>query len=766
MAKASPIQNAFNAGELSPQLRGRVDLAKYRNGCEILENFIPQIFGPARKRPGTRFVRETKDSTERSRLIPFEFSTTQSFALEFGDGYIRFHTQGGTLLQGTPAAYNNATPYVVGDLVAEAGVNYYCIAPTTGNAPPNATYWYPQPATGEYEIPSPYLTTDVTTLNFAQSADVVYLAHPDYPPHKLARLGATQWTITEVVFAAPPFNDQNSTAITLTPSAATGNITLTASASLFVLDDVGSYFSFTSTPASDHDPWTPGISVTSGSSTLQFDGKVYVAASTGTTGTRAPIHTEGTVSDGAVDWTYVHDGFGYAQVTAFTSATVVDATVIRRLPTFTATASKRWAEGAWSDRRGWPRAVTFYEDRLWFAGSEFKPQTLWASVVGDYENHTAGTNDDDALNFTINTQDLNTISWLAPGKVLAIGTNSGEFTISANQVNEAITPTNVRVVPQTTYGCTGEVRPLRVASSTLFVQRAGRKVREYTFSFEIDAFVAPNLAILSEHVTEGGITDMTYQQEPSQIVWMPRADGTLLGMTYERAEDVVGWHRHTVGGAVESVVALPHWDGDQDVLWMIVQRTIDGNTVRYVEYMEKYLTDEYSFFVDCGATYDGAPTTTITGLDHLEGETVTVLADGSIHPDQVVTSGEITLQREASVVVVGLPFTATLKTMPVEAGSQDGTAQGKTQRIHNLVMRLFETGAGLFYGPDTTTMDELHIRSSNNLMDNPVPLFTGDTEFKAFPGEYQQGVQITIQHRLPLPCTIVALMPQMNTYDR
>jgi hypothetical protein len=160
------------------------------------------------------------------------------------------------------------------------------------------------------------------------------------------------------------------------------------------------------------------------------------------------------------------------------------------------------------------------------------------------------------------------------------------------------------------------------------------------------------------------------------------------------------------------------------------------------------------------------PTTTISGLDFLEGETVAVLADGSVHPNRVVTAGAIELQREASVVNVGLPFMATLKTMPIEAGAQDGIAQGKTQRINNLVMRLVDTGAGLFYGPDTATMDELHVRRTNDEMDNPVPLFTGDTEFKAFPGEYQQGAQITVQHRSPLPCTIVALMPQMNTYDR
>jgi hypothetical protein len=763
VAKASPIQNSFNAGELSPQLRGRVDLSKYKNGCETLENFLPQVFGPAQKRPGTRFVRATKFGTQRSRLIPFEFSDTQSFALEFGDEYIRFHTAGGTVLQGSPAAYNGATAYTVGDLVSSGGVNYYCIAATTGNAPPNATYWYAQPASGEYEIPSPYTDTDVQALNFAQSADVIYIAHPDHEPQKLARFGATEWTISAVEFTRPPFNDRNVGSTTLTASATTGNITLTASASLFTTDDVGRFYSIAVIPESFYTAWAASTAITAGAF-RQNQGRVYQAANSATTGTRPPLHISGTESDGGVSWTYVGDGTGYVEVTGFTSATLVNATVIQTLPTTSATT--RWATAAWSDVDGWPRTVVFYEDRLWFAGSAAKPQTLWASVVGDYENHTYGTNDDDALNFTINTQDLNTINWLSPGKVLAIGTSSGEFTISANQINEAITPTNVRVIPQTTYGSTGTVRPLRVASSTLFVQRAGRKVREYTFSFEIDAYVAPNLTLLSEHITKTGIADMAYQQEPVQVVWTPRVDGTLLGMTYERAEEVVGWHRHDVGGAVESVVALPHWDGDQDALWLIVKRTIDGDDVRYIEYLEKYLMDEYAFFVDCGATYDGVPTTTISGLDFLEGETVAVLADGSVHPNRVVTAGAIELQREASVVNVGLPFMATLKTMPIEAGAQDGIAQGKTQRINNLVMRLVDTGAGLFYGPDTATMDELHVRRTNDEMDNPVPLFTGDTEFKAFPGEYQQGAQITVQHRSPLPCTIVALMPQMNTYDR
>lgn len=717
MAKASPIQNSFNAGELSPQLRGRADLEKYRNGCETLENFLPQVFGPARKRPGTRFVREIGDSANAARLIPFEFSSTQAFALEFGDQTIRFYADGGVVL-------NGGSPY---------------------------------------EIVSPYTSAELNELNYTQSADVIYLVHPNHPPYKLARLAATNWTMTEVSFTRPPFGDVNTTSTTLTASALTGNITVTASASLFSAADVGSFFSISVIPAAEYNQWTAGVAHTAGN-LVQYQGRVYEAQNSASAGSRPPIHTEGDVSDGAVTWRYLHDGTGYFEVTAYTSATVVSATVIQRLPTTSAT--KRWAEGAWSDNRGWPRTITFYEDRLWFAGSAYRPQTLWASVTSDYENFTYGTNDDDALNYTINTQDLNTITWLSPGKVLAIGTTSGEFTINGNQISDPITPTSVRITPQTTFGCTGEVRPLRIASSILFVQRAGRKVREYTYNFETDSYVAPNVSLLAEHITEGGIVDIAYQQEPSQIVWAPRADGTLLGMTYERAEDVVGWHRHSVGGIVESVISLPHWDGDQDVLWMIVRRTINGNTKRYVEYMEKYMTDEYAFYVDCGLTYDGTATTTITGLSHLEGKEVAILADGAVHPNRTVTSGSITLQRSASVVNIGLPFTATLKTMPLEAGAQDGIAQGKTQRIHNIVMRLFQTGAGLYYGPDTSQMDELHLRTTNDLMDNPVPLFTGDTSFVPWPSGYEQGAQMTIQHRTPLPCTVVALMPQVVTNDR
>jgi hypothetical protein len=718
MPKTSWMQNSFNAGELSPKLRGRIDIDKYANGCEVLENFIPQIYGPARKRPGVRFVKETKTSENTSRLIPFQYSTNQSYVLEFGDKYIRFYKDGGVILSG--------------------------LSP--------------------YEIVTPYDHTDVNGLHFVQSADILFLVHPNYPPYKLSRFDHDDWTIDQIVFDSPVFDSENLTETILTASATTGAITLTSSVSLFATTDVGAYYKFTEVIGSKYDNWQPGEDITSGDYRY-YSSNLYIATTTGTTGVRAPVHLTGNENDGGVDWDYIHSGFGYAEITAYTSDTLVSATVIKTLPSSTTTGVDTWSESAWSDYKGYPKAVAFYEDRLWFAGTVNSPQTLWASVTGNYEDFSYGTNDDRAMNYTINSQEVNTIQWLSPGKVLAIGTSGSEFTVSASSLNEAVTPTNIKIVPQTTYGG-ADIQPFKIGSSTLFVQRALRKIREYIYSFDKDSYVAPDMTMLSEHITQAGITNMSYQQSPDQIMWVPDAAGILLGLTYEREEDVVGWHRHDIGGLIESITTIPHWDGDQDSTWLIVNRTINGDTVRYVEYIEKEFNDNYSFYVDSGLTYDGAPATIISGLDHLEGEEIAILADGSVHPNMIVVAGEVTLQKSASIVVLGLPYVSTLKTMPIEAGAADGVAQGKKMRVTNIVMRLFETGPGLWFGPDTTNMNELQFRNSTMAMGEPVPLFTGDTELQSWPGDYQVAPQITIQHRLALPCTVIAVMPQVHTYDR
>jgi hypothetical protein len=354
------------------------------------------------------------------------------------------------------------------------------------------------------------------------------------------------------------------------------------------------------------------------------------------------------------------------------------------------------------------------------------------------------------------------------GKVLSVGTAGGEFIVSQGDQNSPLSPTNTRVVRQTTFG-SAAVTPPQVGNSVLFLQRANRKVREYVYQFESDAYTAPDLAILSEHITEGGIVDMAYQQEPDSIVWLVRRDGVLVGMTYERAQDVVGWHRHIIGGAdakVESVAVIPNTTGSRDDLWAVIQRTINGQSVRYIEFLtpgmpEVTVNTTDATYLDSMLTYNGGGVTSVFGLSHLEGQTVSVLANGAAHPDRTVSSGSITLNGSYEVVHVGLPYTSTLQTMRIEAGASDGTAQGKKKRIARITYRLFDT-LGLKHGPSADRLDIIPFRSSADDMDEAPALFTGDKEVE-FPRNWDKDGYIFLVQDQPLPFTILAIMPELNT---
>jgi hypothetical protein len=425
-----------------------------------------------------------------------------------------------------------------------------------------------------------------------------------------------------------------------------------------------------------------------------------------------------------------------------------------------------WAIGAWSTERGYPRTVAFFEDRLWWAGSTSDPQSLWASKTSEYEDHEVTDEDDSAILITLNTDQVNVIEWISPSEQLIVGTAGGEFTLGAASSQDALTPGNVRSVPRSTYGVKSDTPPVRIDQVLMFVQRAGRKLREFVFDDATQAYTAPDLTILAEHIALGRFKKIAFQQEPNRILWCILHDGSLIGFTYERAQEVVGWHRHPVGGTdatVESIAVIPHPDGDQDMLWAIISRTIDGGTKQYIEYLEEEWLEtndlEDAFFVDSGLTYDGAAETNITGLDHLEGETVKVLADGEVVDDETVSSGAITIA-SASVVQVGLGYDALLETMRLEAGAGEGTAQGRTKRIDNVIMRLWQTGKGLFFGPSETSLtDEVPDLTSGSLFD-------GDTEIQPWPGGYEKEARMVLKHSTPLPFMLTALFPQLKTSKR
>ena len=775
MARVAVQLTNFTGGELSPRLDGRNDLAKYASGCSTLENLIVYPHGSAARRPGTNFVAAVKDSTKKTRLIPFEFSTTQTYMLEFGDQYIRFYKDNGQILSGGSA----------------------------------------------YEISTPYLEAELFDLKFAQSADVMYICHPNHETEKLSRTGHTSWSLTDVDFLDGPYLDTNISTTTITMSAHTVGTgrTMTASA-------------------------VTGINGGSGFLTTDVGRLVRF-----------------------------RDGYG--KITARTNTTVVTVEILEDMGS--SSASIDWSLGAFSDTTGHPSCVTFFEQRLVFAATLNNPQTVYFSKSGDYENMDANIGgtiaDDDAIIYTIASNQVNAIRFMTATRTLIIGTAGGEFAVSGGGADNAITPTNILIKKQSNHGA-ANVDAIAVGNATLFLQRARRKIRELAYNFDVDGYVAPDMTILAEHITEGGLTQVAYQQEPNQIIYATREDGELVGLTYQREQQVTAWHRHIFGGrfgiatitvsdyaniangtkltltksdgttvdfdsttgtagtnefktetnnnttatnlktainahanftatvssavvtvtetaheatgyltiksfdktrltatsegkaVVDSVAVIPTDDKEYQT-WIIVKRTINGATKRYVEYLNELdfdETDNTSFnFLDSALSYSGSAVTNLSGLSHLEGQVVSILADGATHPNETVSSGAITLDRSAKDVKIGLAFTSLLQTMRIDAGSQDGTSQGKTKRIYDITVRMFET-IGVEVGPDLSEMERIPFRTSANLMDEGIPPFTGDKEVE-FRGNYETDGFIFVRQTQPLPFTILSLYPRLVTND-
>ena len=757
MAKASfPFSN-FTAGELSPRLDGRTDVSKYFNGCKTLQNFVIHPHGGASRRPGTKFVREVKTSSNFTRLIPFEFNVTQAYILEFGENYFRIHKDGGTVVSG-------------------------------GNP---------------VEVATVYTSAQVSEIKFTQSADVMYLVHPSHPVQKITRTSHTAWTISEVNFLRGPMQDSNTTDTTLTANNRTGSVTITASTSTFVATDVGRLVRL-------HDGFAKITNFASGTSvtaTVQenADGRTELMPSYTATTVRFyegdPSSTGLEHNDRMTDTAgnFIVEGFKVGQKVTITGASnggnnVTNALIVQvtadtilfspsvdlvdeaagQSVTINGVleADKNFSLGAFSATTGHPAAVSFYEQRLVFANTTAQPQTIFFSVAGSFEDFNDGINPADALIYTIGSNQVNVIRYLASGRVLIVGTSGGEFAVSASGTTEPISPTNAQIKRQANYG-SANIQPIQVGNVTMFVQRASRKIRELVYNFDEDSYQAPDLTVLAEHITESGITELAFQQEPDNVVWCVLTNGKFVGMTYRREENVVGWHEQIIGGSfgsgnavVESVAVIPG-DLNEDEVFLVVKRTIGGATKRYIEFFSNFdfgSDVQDAFFVDSGLTYSGSAATTISGLDHLEGQTVSILANGATHPDKTVSSGSITLDRSVTKAHIGLSYNSTLQTMRIDAGGTEGTAQGKIKRIHDITLRLFRT-VGIQVGSSETDLDRIPFRSSANAMDQALPLFTGDKEVE-FRGGFDNDGFIVVKQNQPLPATILAIFPRLQTFDQ
>ena len=529
MARVHPFQSNFTSGELTPKLFGQIDFKKYANGLETLENMTVFPQGGATRRYGTRYVGPVKDHTKTTRLIPFEFNVEQAYMLEFGDQYIRFYKDNGIITEGnkTISAITKANPAVVtatshgytnGDEIIITGVvgmtevngkrfkvadkttNTFELQTLAGvdiNSSSYTTYSSGGVANKIYEIATSITESMLYEIQHTQSADIMYIVHETIPPQKLTRTGHTSWSIGAETFTDSPFLGVNLSTTTLTPasaSVATG-VNITASAVTGINDDQG-----------------------------------FLSTDVGRT---------------------ISMNSGQAIITARTSATVV---VVSITTAFTNTdAQTSWQLGSWSDTTGYPRTVTFFEQRLIFAGTTNNPQTIFGSQSGLYTNFNTGdASDADAFIYTIAANRVNIIRWLSPARDLIVGTAGGEFKVG-RPTGEPLTPTNVNITQQTTYGG-WTTEPTQIGNSILFVQRQRKKIREFAYKFEDDAYSAPDMCILAEHITGRGIYDVTYAQEPESIYWAVRDDGTLLGLTYKREEDIIAWHRHVLGGTISHSV--------------------------------------------------------------------------------------------------------------------------------------------------------------------------------------------------------------------
>jgi len=858
MARVAAQLTNFTGGELSPRLDGRNDLTKYSSGCKRLENFIVYPHGAAARRSGSTFVAEVADSDNKTRLIPFEFSTTQTYMLEFSNLKIRFYKDNGSILEGdkTITAITQASPgvitcsshgYETGDeilitavvgmtelndirfLVVKIDANTFSLTDKDSVAI-NTTAYTAYSSAGTmnrvYTVVTPYTTAQLFDIKFAQSADVMYITHPAHEVEKLSRTAHTAWTLTDVDFTNGPYLDQNITATTLNPSAHTvgTGITVVASAITGINNNTG----FQSTDVGRLIQFVDG------------HGKITAVADT----------------------------------LNFTMEIIVDMG--------SATASANWSLGAFSDTTGHPSCVTFFEQRLVFAGTTDQPQTIFFSKSGDYENMDANIGgtvaDDDAIIYTIASNQVNAIRFMTATRTLILGTAGGEFTVSGGGTDSAVTPTNILIKKQSNHGA-ANVDAIAVGNATLFLQRAKRKVRELAYNFDVDGYIAPDMTILAEHITESGLTQMSYQQEPNQIIWGVRDDGELVGLTYQREQQVTAWHRHIFGGIVnipiitvtdyanivtgtrivfqksdgtlvtltattgtasaqefkietsndvtaanlnasintantasgtgitssvasnvltitevtptglaylviksfdttrltavsqtkaecESVAVIPT-DNSEYQTWVIVKRTINGITRRYVEYINTFdftETDNTTFnFLDSSLSYSGAAATTISGLNHLEGQTVHILADGATHPTKIVSSGSITLDRASTDVKIGLGYNSILQTMRIDAGSQNGTSQAKTKRIYEITIRLYES-IGVEVGENLNNMERIPFRTSADVMDQGLPPFTGDKAVE-FRGNYDTDGFIFVRQTQPLPLTVLSLYPDLQTND-
>lgn len=872
MASIRTYQQSCNGGEMSPEMYGRAGDPKYQSGLAKCRNFLIDPRGPAQNRPGFAYVNYAKYADKQARLIPFTFSSDQSMVLEFGEKYIRFHTDGQTLLG------SNGQPY---------------------------------------EVATPYRADDIFSLHYVQSADVLTIVHPAYAPRELRRYAATDWRLIEINVsgalpspAAPSVSQSINSEVTnktdylreycVTALKADGSSESAAGASTSIrcnpygsgayntiswekvagaelyrvyrkqggiwcfigqtkelsivdeqIDPDGSI-----TPPIYDDPFKQeggieSVTITNGGSgygtnltitgiqqygtkkTYKSDGTLESTANIALPYTfeSSQLHDGSTFAiegdgEGAVAVANVREktltslklgkaGSGYtrgnvtitlnvpygfiaglsrreeltfqcelsrtvptvqvadatgsgAELTAFVdgSGSVTDITVVRPgagysnpkvvIMTGNSGGSGATATATVAKTGDYPGAVTYFEQRRWFGGTYTKPSNVWATKSGTESDmsYSLPTQDDDRIAVRVAAREANRIQHFVPLSQLMLFTAAAEWRVSPLN-SDAITPKSMSVRPQSYVGA-NSVQPLVINNACIYASARGGHLRECGYSYEAGGFVTNDVCLRANHLFDNREpVDLSYSKAPWPIIWCVSSAGNLISFTYVPEQSVGAFSSLTTEGTFESCAVVP--EGEEDILYCVIKRTINGTARRFIERMHerKYTTLEESVHLDCCGTYRGAPKEEISGLTWLEGATVSILADGSVEPPQVVKNGKITLRGPASLVHIGLPYTADLQTLPVALALQDGSyGSGHTKNVQKVSVRLVNS-SGLQAGPTFDKLTEYPARGTELAGTPPTPI-TGEVTTQLNP-TWGDGGQVCIRQKYPLPTKIVSI---------
>lgn len=755
------VIRAFNTGEISPDLYGRDDIAKVNGGCLVMDNMMLTIQGAAHFRGGMSYESRTKDNTK-TLLIRFAYNDTDVYILEFGNKYIRFYRNGKILKDNTGTPLHLTTPYALADLWAQDG------------------------------------TPSIST---AQTGDVVYLfnASKKYPVQRLERNKDGTFTLAEVDYAEDGgFEDLNiERDDRVYASAQTGdNVVVTATKSIFKQGHIGGLFYIEPINFNEIYSWSEGKAVKK-DQRIVSNYKTYRAAADGTTGDTTPKHTEGTATDGKVNWIYEDCGYGIGKILSI-AADGKSAVVKVLLPYPFAVVGEgrktwKWKFGSWCEEYGYPTCGCFHRERLVVA----RGSRIWLSWSDDFENFAekdfGAITYQTGFGFNVSSGiSVGSIQWLESGKDLICGTDVNVAAIAESNTSDLFYVSNCRSFEQTHDACR-HIRPVRVGQRFVFVDLTGTAVNTLTYNINNYQYDSDTIQTYARHICVEGIADMVHIKEPFDVIYCLKTNGTLSCCLYNPNQEGLAWYRLKTDGEIVSIAA----DSANLALCVKRKRIVDGveqdnygieflnnpfqgffsktiadfNTEKeYRQYCIDSLLEaqKEACYLDASNIYTSGVAFKVidTGLDHLAGRTVSIVSEGGIEPEQEVKliNGKwtITLKDESKIAIVGLPYKGVVIPTPLESDGETSAA-ARVRRVNRIGYKVYNSMGGQF-GDTMDSLKDILVRSGGDDLNNPIPLYSGDIELSAFNGDYGISERIIFVQPYPLPFILQAIVFEFEVY--